>query len=158
MIAFERESTEVGINIQGYNTDNGVYTAKTLIHKLQSNNQILRLSGVGAHHQNGVAENAIKNISKKARVYMFHAALRWPDKFDKTLWPLAMNHAVHLHNHTPRQHDGLSPVEIWTRSKSTHTQLNNAHPWRVPAYVLNAKLQDGFKIPDLIPDLCKVST
>ena len=112
MIAFERESTEVGINIQGYNTDNGVYTAKTLIHKLQSNNQILRLSGVGAHHQNGVAENAISNISEKARVYMFHAALRWPDKFDKTLWPLAMNHAVHLHNHTPRQHDGLSPVEI----------------------------------------------
>ena len=151
MLAFERESAEIGVFIHGYNTDNGVYTAKTLIDKLHSNNQLLRLSGVGAHHQNGVAENAIKNISRKARIYMFHAALRWPQKFDKSLWPLAMSHAVHLHNHTPRQHDGLAPVEIWTRSKSTHSQLTNAHPWGVPAYVLNPRLQDGFKIPRFDP-------
>ena len=69
--------------------------------KLHDNNQTLRLSGVGAHHHNGVAENAIKNISKKSRVYMVHAALRWPEKFDKSLWPLAMSHAVHMHNRTP---------------------------------------------------------
>ena len=151
MLAFERESNEIGITIQGYNTDNGVYTAKALIGKLQSDHQTLRLSGVGAHHHNGVAENAIKNISRKARIYMFHAALRWPAKFDKSLWPLAMSHAVHLHNHTPKQHDGLAPIEIWTRSKSTHTHLVNAHPWGVPAYVLNSKLQDGFKIPRFDP-------
>ena len=82
---------------------------------------------------------------------MFHAALRWPSKFDKSLWPLAMSHAVHLHNHTPRQHDGLAQIEIWTRSKSTHTQLTNAHSWGVPAYVLNSRLQDGFKIPIFDP-------
>ena len=76
MLAFERESIEIGNTIQGYNTDNGVYIAKALMSKLQSNNQTLRLSGVGAHHHNGVAENAIKNISRKARVYMFHDALR----------------------------------------------------------------------------------
>ena len=121
MLTFERESTEVGNKILGYNTDNGIYTAKALMSKLHDNNQTLRLSGVGAHHHNGVAENAIKNISKKARVYMFYAALRWPEKFDKSLWPLAMTHAVHMHNQTPNKHDGLAPVKIWTRSKSTHT-------------------------------------
>ena len=151
MLTFERESADIGNTIQGYNTDNGVYTAKALMSKLQSNNQTLRLSGVGAHHHNGVAENAIKNMSRKARVFMFHAALRWPTKFDKSLWPLAMSHAAHLHNHTPRQHDGLAPIEIWTKSKSTHTQLINAHPWGVPAYVLNSKIQDGFKIPRFDP-------
>ena len=56
-----------------------------------------------------------------------------------------------MHNHTPRKHDGLAPVEIWTRSKSTHTQLVNAHPWGIPAYVLNPRLQDGFKIPRFDP-------
>ena len=76
MLTFERESAEVGNKILGYNTDNGVYTAKALMSKLHDNHQTLRFSGVGAHHHNGVAKNAIKNISKRARVYMFHAALR----------------------------------------------------------------------------------
>ena len=151
MLTFEREAAELGIEIQGYNTDNGVYTAKQIMNKLHENKQLLRLSGVGAHHQNGVAENAIKNISRKARIFMFHAALRWPEKFDKTLWPLAMSHAVYLHNHTPKMHDGLAPIEHWTRSKSTHTQLQNAHPFGCPAYVLNPTLQDGFKIPKFEP-------
>ena len=151
MISFEREAAEIGVAIKGYNTDNGVYTAKALISKLQQDKQTLRASGVGAHHQNGVAENAIKNVSKKARIYMFHAALRWPKMFDKTLWPLAMSHAVYLHNHIPKMHDGISPIEHWTRSISTHSELVNAHPFGVPAYVLNARLQDGFKIPRFDP-------
>ena len=79
LLAFERESAEVGNTILGYNTDNGVYKEKTIMHKLQNDNQTLRLSGVGAHHQNRVAKNTIKNFSRKARIYMFHATLRWPD-------------------------------------------------------------------------------
>ena len=67
MLVFERESVEVGNQILGYNTDNGVYTAKTLIHKLQENNQTLRLSGVGGHHHNGVAENNIKKYLQKSK-------------------------------------------------------------------------------------------
>ena len=58
-----------------------------------------------------------------------------------------MTYAVHLHNHMPRSQDGLCPVEIWSRSKSTYSQLQNAHPWGCPTYVLDPRLQDGFKIP-----------
>ena len=29
--------------------------------------------------------------------------------------------------------------------------MTNAHPWGVPAYVLNSRLQDGFKIPRFDP-------
>ena len=82
---------------------------------------------------------------------MFHAALRWPDKFDKHLLPFAMSHAVHLHNHLPRRIDKLSPIEIFTQSKCTYSQLKNAHPWGVPVYVLDPRLQDGFKIPRFDP-------
>ena len=77
---------------------------------------------------------------------MFHAALRWPEHYKKTLWPLAMTYAVHLHNHTPRRQDGLCPIEIWTKSKSNYSQLKEAHPWRCPVFVLDPRLQDGFKI------------
>ena len=46
--------------------------------KPQESNQTIQMSGVGAHHKNGAAETAIKNISRRARIFMFHAALRWP--------------------------------------------------------------------------------
>ena len=106
---------------------------------------------MGAHHQNGIAENSIKNITRKARIYMFHAALRWPSWFDKSLWPLAMNYAVHMHNHMPRRQDSYSPIELWTGSKSNHSQLQSSHVWGCPTYVLNPQLQDGFKIPKWDP-------
>ena len=125
----------VGNVIIQYNTDNGVYTSKDFMIEIEKNEQTVRLSGVGAHHQNGPAENAIKNVSRKARLFMFHAALRLPEQYDTTLWPLAMSYAVHLHNHTP------SPVDIWTRSKSNYSQLVNAHPW---GWTLDYKMVSKF--------------
>ena len=113
MLSFERESAAVGVEVKGYNTDNGVYTAKDILARLDHDDKTLRLSGVGAHHHNGAAENAIKNISRKARIFMFHAAIRWPEAYDKTLWPFATSHAVHLHNHIPRRSDKLAPIELW---------------------------------------------
>ena len=62
-----------------------------------------------------------------------------------------MKHAVHLHNHTPQCSDKFSPIEIWSQSKSTHSQLVNAHVWGCPTYILDARLQDGFKIPCFDP-------
>ena len=85
MLSFERDSSSVGVEIKGHNTDNGVHTAKEILERLQNNSKTLRSSGVGAHHHNGPAENAIKNISRKARIFVFHAAIRWPDAHDKTL-------------------------------------------------------------------------
>ena len=82
---------------------------------------------------------------------MIYAPIRWLEAHDKTLWPFAMNHAVHLHNHTPRRLDKFAFVEIWSQSRSTYSQLVNAHPWGVPVYVLDPTLQDGFKIPKFNP-------
>ena len=82
---------------------------------------------------------------------MFHSSLRCPSKFDKSLWPLAMSYAIFMHNHTPRRLDSYSPMELWTGSKSTHSQLQNCHPWGCPTYVLDPRLQDGHKIPKWEP-------
>ena len=124
-----------------------MYTAKELTVKLQEAKKTIRMSGVGAHHQNGPAENAIKNITRRARIFLFHAALRWPEKFDKHLWPLVMNYAVHLHNHTPRQKDLRTPASLWTRTPDDLSALKHAHPWGCPVYVLDPRLQDGHKLP-----------
>lgn len=134
-----------------YRTDNGVYTAREFLKEIWSSNQVIRHSGVGGHHHNGVAENAIKNTVCIARTMMIHASLRWPQHTNKELWSMEMSHAVHLHNHIPRQDTKLSPSEIWGKTKSSHSALKNAHPWGCPVYVLDPKMQDGQKIPKWKP-------
>ena len=102
---------------------------------------------MGGHYQNRVAENTIKHIVRSARAMMIHAALRWPGYADKDPWPMALQHAVYLYNHTPNSHNGLSPMEIWTKTKSSYSALLHVHPWGCPAYLLDPRRQDGQKIP-----------
>ena len=70
---------------------------------------------------------------------------------DYDLWPLAMQHAAWIHNHTPHPDEGLSPEELWTGTKSSHSTLLHAHTWGCPVYVLDPRLQNGQKIPKWEP-------
>jgi hypothetical protein len=138
--------------VKSYRTDNGIYTTKEFLESLVNEKQVISHSGVGGHHHNGAAKNAIKHTTYKARTMMIHQALRWPDASDKTLWPLALDHAVYLHNHTPNPAlGGLTPEEIWSKSVASHSTLLHAHVWGCPAYVLNPRLTDGKKIPKWQP-------
>ncbi len=145
---FERFCKESGVTVKAYQTDNGVYRSMDFMRELAANSQAIRFSGVGAKWQNGIAENAIKIITTKARTMMIHSAIHWPDVDDKTLWPLAVSYAAHLYNHTPNATTGLAPIEIFTRTKSDHSVLKGAHPWGCPTYVLEPSLTHaGGKLP-----------
>ena len=61
---FERESALNGVKIKNYHTDNGVFTARDFISHVHDSDQRITFSGVGAHHQNGVAERAIGSVTK----------------------------------------------------------------------------------------------
>ena len=111
-----------------YCTDNGVYTSREFLEEIHTNSQKIRHSGVGGHHQNGVAECAIGNMTRMTRSMMIHAALKWPKCSKKNLWSLAISHADYLHNNIPRGDSGLSPIDIWSKSKSTYSALRNSHP------------------------------
>jgi hypothetical protein len=111
-LCFEREAAAVGVQIRAYCTDNGIYTSKEFAAKLASKGQGIKHSGVGGHHHNGVAENAIKHTVWTARTMMIYAALRWPKHNHQDLWPLALSHAVHLHNEIPNQASRLTPHKI----------------------------------------------
>jgi hypothetical protein len=150
--SFERHAKEHGVIIQEYHTDNGVYRSEAFHKALVENHQAIRHSGVGAKWQNGVAENAIKIVTTRARTMMIHAALHWPEQDDKSLWPLAVTYAAHLYNHTPNLKTGMTPAEVFTGTKSTHDALKHAHPWGCPVYVLEPSLsQAGGKIPKWQP-------
>ena len=137
--SFEKMAKENGVTIQEYHTDNGIYQSKAFKEALEENSQAIRFSGVGAKWQNGVAENAIKIVTTRARTMMIHAALHWPEEDDKSLWPLAVSYAAYLYNNTPNLTTGIAPVEVFTGTKSTHQALKNAHVLGMPHLCFGTK-------------------
>eukprot|EP00804_Cyclotella_cryptica_P030778 CCRYP_015040-RA/>CCRYP_015040-RA protein AED:0.35 eAED:0.40 QI:0/0/0/1/0.5/0.33/3/0/442 len=146
-LLLEREVADVGATIWSIHTDNGVFNSKLFCDHCSTRQQKLCFSGVGAHHQNGIADNAIRTISNMARTNLIHASLCWLEQSLLDLWPFAVSYAIWVHNRLPPHGYGLSPMELWSKVKSTHSDISRAHVFGCPVYVLHPALQDGKKIP-----------
>ena len=78
----------------------------------------------------------------------WHQLLHWPSCFQDDLWPFALDHRVNVWNYLPQSQSGLSPIELFTRTKWPHHNLiSNAKVWGCPVYVLDPILQDGKRLP-----------
>ena len=64
---YEKFAFDNNVIIEDYLADNGVFKAKAFVKHLQDHHQKVKFCGVNAHHQNGVAERAIKTISEISR-------------------------------------------------------------------------------------------
>jgi hypothetical protein len=149
---FESFCREHGVRVKSYRANNVPFGNAEFRNNVTQCGQTIDFSGVGAHHQNGVAERAIGTVTRLARAMMLHQAIMWPDRADLKHWPFAMDHAVYLWNNLPRENGGLSPTEIFTHQVvHDHSGLNRAHVWGCPVYVLDPKLQDGKKLPKWDP-------
>jgi len=84
-----------------------------------------------------------------ARTFLLHVSLHWTEYKvdDLSLWSFAMKHAVWLYNRLPNRITGLTPLELLTKTKADHKDLLRTHVWGCPTFVLDARLQDGKKIP-----------
>ena len=98
---FEREALTHGVVIQNYRLDNSIFSKAEFMKEILAKEQNITFSGVGAHHQNGCAERAIRTVVTKARAMLLHAQLQWPEQTPVELWPMAMQHATHLNNIIP---------------------------------------------------------
>ena len=146
--AFERFAEQFNIKIRGYRADNHPFDAAEFKEDIDIQNQRLDFSGVGAHFQNGVAERALQTVTSWALAMMMHQMLHWPDEFDAALWPYALDTAVVLWNHIPREDSRLSPLELFCGIKSpSHEVLLNARVWGSVCFTLDPKLQDGHRLP-----------
>ena len=145
---YEQMCRDHGITPTSFLTDNGsCFTSAEFQQKLTTFEQILRFAGVGAHHHNGNAERAIKTIMSISRTMMLHAAIHWPDVADSTLWPLAVNQAIYLHNRVPNITTGIAPIDVFTKSRWPQRHFHDLHVWGCPVYVLEKAIADGRKIP-----------
>ena len=154
--SFEREMESMGVTVLSYHTDNGVFKAMEFQDELIKMGQGLTFSGVGAHHQNAVAERAIGSVVSMARTMMLHAKLRWPKAVSTKLWPMALKHAQHLINHVPN-HNNVCPLDLVLKTTVPRAALKNLHVWGCLSFVLEPKLQDGGTIPKFDPKSRRVS-
>ena len=149
---FEAAARDSGVIIQTYRSDNGsAFSAADYAKELATFKQISSFAGVGAHHHNGVAERSIQTIMSMARTVMLHAAIRWPDTADSSLWPMAVDYAVYIHNHMPNRKSGLAPIDLFSGTKWPSHKCRNLHVWGSPTYVLDSAMQDGKKLPRWTP-------
>ena len=78
---------------------------------------------------------------------MLHLAIHWPAVADPQLWPMAVDHAVFIHNHVPQEDTGLSPHDLFTKQRWPHSKFHDLHVWGCPVYVLDKQIADGHKLP-----------
>ena len=151
-LAFERLCRDYGVIPHTYMSDNGTaFTSRDFVEHLSSYKQVSKFAGVGAHHHNAQAERAIRTIMSIARTMMIHSATHWPDVANSELWPMAVKQACFLYNHVPHHTTGLSPSDIFTRTRWPQRKFHDLHVWGCPVYVLEKELQDGKKIPKWKP-------
>lgn len=147
---YEREMSSMGVTVLSYHTDNGVFTASAFQDELANMDQGVTFSGVGAHHQNAMAERSIGVLFSLARTQMLHAKLRWPKAVTAKLWPMVLKHTEHIVNHLPTANN-TCPMDLVLKTTVPRDHLRNLHVWGAPSYVLHPKLQDGGKIPKWDP-------
>ena len=140
--AFERLANSHGVKIKGYRADNGRFADTSFKEDCLHQNQVLTFCGVGAHHQNGIAERAIRDLSEIARTSLLNGERMWPEMIGTILWPLALAHACDRHNKLTIDNMGYTPIE---RFSGVRMQINASefHTWGCPVFVLNEKLQSG---------------
>ena len=90
-----------GIIIKKYRADNGVFSSEGFEHEVEEHLQCITFSGVGAQHQNAVAERAIGVVQNMAHAMLLHLRVCWPDEFEPSLWPFALSYAVWIYNRLP---------------------------------------------------------
>jgi hypothetical protein len=132
---------DYGVIPQSYLSNNDTaFTSHSLELHLEN------FAGAGARHHDGHAEQAIRTVMSIAQTMMLHLAIHCLDVADPCLWPMTVQHAVFLYNHMPSLENGLSPHDLFSKTRWEHRQFLDFHMWGCPVYVLDKTLSDGKKI------------
>jgi transposase InsO family protein len=142
--SFEQFARTHGVHIKHYHADNGRFKDNLFIKAIERNNKTISFSGVGAHHQNGIAEKRIGDLQRRATALLLHAERRWPDAINSHLWPYAMRAANDSRNSFPNKNSLECPISKFTRSSKV-PKLGNLHHFGCPVYVLKKEIQYGKK-------------
>ena len=117
----ESEAATYGVKIKSYHADNHPFGAKEFLEDLKRCKQTITFSGVGAHHQNGVAERTQATITSWSLAMMMNLMIHWPQEYDRCLWPFAMDYVEWIWNHLPNALSHVTASTRGVRFKTTET-------------------------------------
>jgi hypothetical protein len=86
--AYKRFLSSIGVTSKAYHADNGQFADTGFCDDCTSCNQVITFCGVGSHHQNGIAEQKIKELTLSSRTLLLHAKRMLPEYISTILWPL----------------------------------------------------------------------
>jgi hypothetical protein len=142
--AFEQYAKSHGVTIKHYHADNGRLKDKLFMSSIEKSKQAISFSGVGAHHQNGVAKKRIGDLKRKATALLLHAQRKWPDAISIYLWTYALRAANDSRNSFPSKTSMECPISGFSKTDRV-PKMRNQHHVGCPVYVLKKELQDGKK-------------
>jgi hypothetical protein len=125
-LAFEKFALSHGVHIKHYHADNGRFKDNLFIKSIEDKGQTISFCGVGAHHQNGIAEKRIGDLQRRATALLLHAQRRWPDAINTHLWTYAIRAANDSRNYTPTNESDASPMSRFCATSSVPT-IQNQH-------------------------------
>mgnify|MGYP000436230487 FL=1 len=142
---FEHLSKTRDVNIKHYHADNGRFGEKKFTDDVKACSQRITFCGVGAHHQNGITENAIKQLTLISRTLLVHAQDLWPEYITTMMWPLALKAAQDRLNQLNVDLNGSTPDMRYSGVSALTLRLRDFHTWGCPCYVLDSRLQTNSK-------------
>ena len=115
---FEHYAATRDVKVKAYHADNGRFAERSFTDDVKRLFQRITFYGVGAHHQNGITENAIKRLTLVSRTLLVHAQSFWPEYISTMLWPFALKAAQDQINQLTIDLAGKSPDMkiLWSRS------------------------------------------
>ena len=143
-LAYERHALSHGVKIGAYHADNSRFNDSRFLGSCRDAGQQLTFCGVGAHHQNALAERKIKEVCYGGRTVLLHAKRRWPNVISTILWPFALQSVVDRHNRLSLDDKGRSPLEKFARTDE-EIRPEEFHTWGCPVFVLAAQNQSEAK-------------
>ena len=145
--AFERHAHEGGISIESYRADNGRFADAGFQKAIKDANQSITFCAVGAHHQNGIVERRIKELTLISRTLLLHAKRHWPDYITTMMWPFALKEAAYRLNRLSSRTDGRSCEATFFNIDKDLFDSSSLHVFGSPCFVLDSRLQSGIAGP-----------
>ena len=145
--AYEAHAGSFGVHIKRYRADNGRFADPSFQAAVQTSGQQISFCGVGGHHQNGIAEKKIGDLTALARTLLLHASRNWPEAVTTMLWPFALKYASHVMNTLYISADGSTPLSNFSGITDPHIDVRHYHTFGCPCYVLDHRLQSGLSKP-----------
>ena len=89
--AFERDCMTRNVVPKHYHADNGRLAENSFKEDCVRKMQNLNFCGVGAHHQNGVSEQSIKDMTLSSQTLVLQAQRHWPEYITTVVWSICFS-------------------------------------------------------------------